>query len=72
MVRSVTPPVMELKDYKRIALKAGESKTVTFNIDVNDLKFFNSALDYVAEPGEFTVMIGGNSLDVESAKFVLK
>ena len=72
MVRSITPPVKELKGYKRVALKAGESKTVTFEIGIDDLKFYNSSLDYVAEPGEFTVMIGGNSRDVKSAKFVLK
>ena len=72
MVRSITPPVKELKDYRRVALKAGETKTVTFEITVDDLKFYNSSLDYVAEPGEFTVMIGGNSRDVKTAKFMLK
>ena len=72
MVRSITPPVKELKDYRRVALKAGETKTVIFEITVDDLKFYNSSLDYVAEPGEFTVMIGGNSRDVKTAKFMLK
>ena len=71
-IRSITPPVKELKGYKRIALKAGESKTVEFEISIDDLKFYNSDLKYVAEPGAFTVMIGGNSRDVKSAQFVLK
>lgn len=72
MVRSVTPPVKELKGFQRVALKAGESKTVKFTIDAEMLKFYNSNLDYVAEPGEFVVMIGGNSRDLKEAKFTLK
>lgn len=70
--RTVTPPVKELKGYQRVALKAGETKTVTFDIDVEMLKFYNSELKHVAEPGEFRVMIGGNSRDVKENKFILK
>ena len=70
--RTVTPPVKELKGYQRVALKAGETKTVTFDIDVEMLKFYNSELKHVAEPGEFRVMIGGNSQDVKENKFILK
>ena len=62
----------ELKGYQRVALKAGETKTVTFDIDVEMLKFYNSELKHVAEPGEFRVMIGGNSRDVKENKFILK
>lgn len=72
VVRSVTPPVKELKGFQRVALKAGESKTVRFTIDAEMLKFYNSNLDYVAEPGEFIVMIGGNSRDLKEKKFTLK
>lgn len=72
VLRSVTPPVKELKGFQRVALKAGESKTVKFTIDAEMLKFYNSNLDYVAEPGEFVVMIGGNSRDLKEAKFTLK
>lgn len=72
VVRSVTPPVKELKGFQRVALKAGESKTVKFTIDAEMLKFYNSNLDYVAEPGEFVVMVGGNSRDLKEAKFTLK
>ena len=53
-------------------LKAGESKKVTFDIDVDMLKFYDSTLDYVAEQGEFQVMIGGNSKEVKTASFTLK
>lgn len=72
IVRSITPPVQELKGFKRVALKAGESKKVTFDIDVDMLKFYDSTLDYVAEQGEFQVMIGGNSKEVKTASFTLK
>ena len=51
-----------------IALKAGESKQVTFSITPQDLKFYNSDLKYDWEPGDFTIMVGGNSRDVKSAK----
>jgi beta-glucosidase len=49
-------------------LKGGESKTVTFNITPNDLKFYNNNLKYDWEPGEFVIMVGGNSRDVKSGK----
>lgn len=72
VMRSVTPPMKELKGFQRVALKAGESKTVKFTINAEMLKFYNSNLDYVAEPGEFVVMVGGNSRDLKEAKFTLK
>lgn len=71
-IRSITPPVKELKGFKRVALKAGEQKTVDFEITEEMLKFYNSDLEYVAEPGVFTVMIGGNSRDVKTNSFELK
>ena len=52
-------------------LKAGESKTVHFQITINDLKFYNSDLKYVAEPGDFKLFIGTNSQDVKEADFKL-
>ena len=61
-------PVKELKGFQKIELKAGESKTVSFNITTNDLKYYNTDLKYDWEPGEFTIMIGGNSRDVKSGK----
>jgi beta-glucosidase len=71
MVGSVTRPVKELKGFQKISLKAGESKTVSFKIGINDLKFYNYDLKYVAEPGDFKVFIGGNSRDVKEANFKL-
>ena len=68
---SVTRPVKELKGFQKIFLKAGESKKVQFTISVNDLKFYNSDLKYVAEPGDFKLFIGANSRDVKEAGFRL-
>lgn len=72
MVGSITRPVKELKGFKKIMLKAGESKTVSFSISVNDLKFYNSDLKFVAEPGDFKLFIGTNSKEVKEASFKLK
>lgn len=72
MVGSVARPVKELKGFERIHLKKGESRTVSFDITVEQLKFYNSALNWVCEPGEFEVMVGGNSRDVQTKKFSLQ
>ena len=66
VVGSVTRPVKELKGFQKITIKAGETKTVSFSISSNDLKFYNYDLKYDWEPGEFVIMIGGNSKDVKS------
>ncbi len=71
LVGTTTHPVKELKGFQKIELKAGESKTVSFNIAASDLKFYNSDLKYVAEPGNFKLFIGGNSRDVKQADFKL-
>ncbi|MDR1505411.1 MAG: beta-glucosidase BglX [Prevotella sp.] len=71
LVGSVTRPVKELKGFEKVFIKAGESKTVSFKITPELLKFYNYDLDYVFEPGDFDVMIGGNSHDVKSARFTL-
>ena len=68
VVGSITRPVKELKGFQKIFLKAGESKTATFNITTNDLKFYNSDLKYDWESGDFVIMAGGNSRDVKSEK----
>lgn len=72
LVGSITRPVKELKGFQKIALKAGESKKVTFTISNKDLKFYNSDLKYVAEPGNYKLFIGGNSRDVKEADFKLE
>lgn len=68
---SVTRPVKELKGFQKIFLKKGESKKVTFKINEEMLRFYNSELKHVAEPGDFNVFIGTNSRDVSQAKFKL-
>jgi len=67
VVGSITRPVKELKGFQKVFLKAGETKTITFTITPEDLKFYNYDLKYDWEPGEFVIMVGGNSRDVKSA-----
>ena len=69
MVGTVTRPLKELKKFQRIAIKKGASADISFDITVEDLKFFNSELKWVAEPGDFKVYIGTNSRDVKEASF---
>ncbi len=68
MVASVVRPVKELKCFQKIRLKAGESKTVTFKISTDDLRFYNNDLKYDWEAGDFEIMIGSSSKDVKTAK----
>lgn len=72
MVGSIARPVQELKGFERISLKPGESRTVTFTIDAELLKFYNKDLEYVCEPGQFEAMIGPNSRDVQRKTFTLR
>lgn len=72
MVGSIARPVQELKGFERISLKPGESRTVTFTINADLLKFYNKDLEYVCEPGQFEAMIGPNSRDVQRLTFTLK
>ena len=71
MVGSIARPVKELKGFQKIMIRKGERKDVSFSITINDLKFYNSNLQYVAEPGDFKIFIGGNSRDVKEADFKL-
>jgi beta-glucosidase len=67
-VGSVTRPVKELKGFQKVMLKAGESRKIEFTISTELLKFYNYELKHVWEPGEFDIMIGGNSRDVKTAR----
>jgi beta-glucosidase len=67
VVGSVTRPVKELKGFQKVEIKAGETKTVTFTITPEHLKFYNYELKYDWEPGEFTIMIGTDSKNVKAA-----
>lgn len=72
LVGSVSRPVKELKGFERVNLKRGETKTVTFTITPEDLKFYNQALEFKNEPGEFEVMVGPNSRDLQKLSFTLQ
>ena len=72
LVGSITRPVKELKGFDKIFLKAGESKTVSFKITPELLRFYDYELNYVAEPGDFDIMIGGSSQSVKTAHLSLK
>jgi beta-glucosidase len=67
LVGSITRPIKELKGFQKIMLKVGESKTVTFDITPEDLKFYNGDLKYDWESGDFEIKIGGNSNDLKTA-----
>jgi beta-glucosidase len=72
VVTSITRPVKELKGFQKIFLKSGESNEVSFSLSEEDLKFYNYDLDFVAEPGEFIVFIGGSSDEVREVRFMLE
>lgn len=61
LVRSITPPIRELKGFEKVFLKKGESKIVTLVLKPEDLKFYNGQLEFVAEPGTFEVYVGTDS-----------
>jgi beta-glucosidase len=67
VVGSITRPVKELKGFKKIMLQAGEKQNVTFSITPEHLKFYNSQLEFVWEPGEFVIEIGTSSAKTNSA-----
>lgn len=68
---STVRPVRELKGFQKIFLKKGESKQVTFTIKPDDLKFYNSELKFVSEPGDFEVYVGNSSNADLTSKFTL-
>ena len=70
-ISSVTRSVKDLKGFKRISLKPGETKKVTFNIKPELLAFYNIDMKYVVEPGEFEIMIGNSSRDEDLQKVIL-
>lgn len=68
---SVTRPVKELKGFKKIMLKKGDSTTVSFIITADDLKFYDKDMKWTYEPGDFTVFVGTNSRDAQGVDFTL-
>ncbi len=71
LTASVVRPVKELKAFQKIFLRKGESKPVRFTITADDLRFYNDKLQFIYEPGDFKLFIGGNSRDVTEADFQL-
>ena len=72
LVGSIARPVQELKDFARITLQPGESREVTFNITADKLKFYNADLVYDCELGDFEVMVGPDSRNVQRQNFTLQ
>ena len=70
----ITRPVKELKGFERVALKAGESKRITFTLTPEHLRYYNLDMERVVEPGTFKVMVGGSSRDKDllTAEFEVK
>ena len=72
MVGSVTRPVKELKGFQKVFLKKGETRTIEFSLTEKDLRFYNSDLKFVSEPGDFKVFVGTSSANTLEAAFALK
>jgi len=68
---SVTRPVKELKGFQKISLRPGETKTVALEITPESLAFYDVNMKYVVEPGEFEIMVGNSSRDVDLQKVIL-
>jgi beta-glucosidase len=68
LVSSVTRPVKELKDFKRISLAPGESKTINFTITPDKLSFLDLNMNRIVEPGAFDIMVGASSVKYQTAK----
>jgi beta-glucosidase len=66
---TVTRPVKELKGFKKISLKPGETKTIELTLTPDDLSFYNLEMKKVVEPGTFKVFVGGNSVDCSETTF---
>ena len=71
-VASVSRPVRELKGFRKVAIPAGDSVTVEFEITDELLRFHNPELVYGSEPGDFTLWIGGNSQTENKQTFTLE
>ncbi|MCH2033493.1 MAG: beta-glucosidase BglX [Tenacibaculum sp.] len=69
---SITRPVKELKGFELTEIKKGESKTIEFTLSNKELGFFNAGGEFVVEPGDFEVFVGGNSSETLKETFVLK
>lgn len=71
-VRSTTPPKMRLKGFKKVFIAKGATEEVTISLPFDSFKFYNTSIDFVAEPGEFDILIGTNSQETQSIRIVLE
>ena len=71
LVGSVTRPVKELKGFRKVLIKTGDSKEVVFTLKSSDLAFYTKDMTFKAEPGDFKVFVGTNSADCKEASFTL-
>lgn len=71
LVATITRPTKQLRGFQKVFLKAGESRDLTFKVSYDDLKFYDKDMKWIAEPGDFDVMIGGNSIELKKATFRL-
>ena len=71
LVGSITRPVKELKGFELVEIKAGETKTINFILNNETLGFFDNEGEYIVEPGDFKVFVGGSSITSLEADIVL-
>lgn len=67
-----TRPVKELRAFRKVHIPAGESVTVSFELTAEDLSYYNHSLEWVCEPGDFEIMTGPNSRDLQSVQLTVK
>lgn len=72
LVSTITRPIKELKGFEKVNINPGEKKLVRFSLNKNDLGYFNNQGKWVVEPGDFNIMVGGNSVELLSENFSLK
>lgn len=70
-VGSITRPVKELKGFRKLLIRKGETVNVSFTLTTDDLSFYHTDLKKYWEPGEFNAFVGGSSAEVISASFKL-
>ena len=72
LVADVSRPLKELKGFRKVFIRAGETRSITFRLTEMDLRYWNMNMEYVTDPGEFMVMVGPNSVDLKQAGFVVE
>ncbi len=72
LVGSVTRPVKELKGFKKVFIKTGETTSINFKLTANDLAFYTRSMEFKSEPGDFEVFVGSSSDNLQVLGFKLK